>query len=202
MAHTTWIIGAALAALLHQAPASAQTPAGGGPARDGPVDGGPAEQIEPGAADGSRTLVAGSLGMGVGSLGIGGLLSLGVGTSVGDFVIRSAATEEWSFLGPSESVSDVAVLYGGRASSEAGSVRIAAGPALVQAEEVGQATNCAFIFCDHERIRTTTAGLAAQGDAVWAISSWFGLGATVFANVNTARSFAGATVTVSLGAVR
>jgi hypothetical protein len=45
-------------------------------------------------------------------------------------------------------------------------------------------------------------GLAIQGDAVWAPWRRFGVGLTMFGNVNGVESFYGATLTVHVGRLR
>jgi hypothetical protein len=143
-----------------------------------------------------------SLGVGVGSLDFAGVLAVGVRVPPGEVVIRTAFTGEIAFFNPAESVWDAAVLYGLRTSGDGGWVRGAVGAALVEVEERGDVEECVFIFCDYERERSRTVGLAAQADAVWAVARWLGLGVTVFGDLNSKMSFTGATLTLSLGGVR
>ena len=151
---------------------------------------------------GTEVRVDVSLGLGPGSYGVGGQFALGVSTPVGEFIARSAGTSEFNILSMSESAADLALLYGRRKSGSRGWVRAAAGPAVAESIRAGPVVSCSFIFCNHEPIKSYTAGLAVQGDAVWAVVPAFGLGASLFANLNPQASFGGMTVGVWVGSLR
>jgi hypothetical protein len=155
-------------------------------------------QPAPRSADG----VSVGLGGGVGSHDMAGVLALGVHTSVGDFVVRTAGTSEFTIFTEPESVGDFAVMYGRRATGARGWVRGAAGPGIVQSLQRGATTSCGWFGCSHQMIESSSVGLAAQVDAVWAITTAFGVGVTAFGNANGMASFTGLTLGVYFGKLR
>ncbi len=165
-----------------------------------PVAGQDAPDTMPSTSDGTR--VAFGIGMGVGTQLLAGTVGLSVDARGHSFVLRGAASTDLRFLGPSASVSDAALLYGRRWTGERGFARLAGGPSLVWSERPGEATNCVLFFCEYDRERRTAVGFAAQADAVWALARSFGLGASLFANLNGEQSFAGLAVGVHLGELR
>lgn len=144
------------------------------------------------------------LGAGLGAHGPAGQLSLGIPAGPGELVVRSAGTAEvfLLFSGPPESVGDLAILYGRRIGGRKGWVRFAAGPGYVESVRRGEIAECFLIFCDYEQHTTHSLGLAAQADGVWAIARWFGLGVSLFGNVNGESSFTGASLGVYFGSLR
>lgn len=140
-------------------------------------------------------------GMGVATDGVGGQAGLwwhGGRHSVG---LRTATSFEFNIFGPSSANTDVALLYGRRGSSGRNWGRIAAGPALVETLRPGGATDCGWFGCTYEDEVARTLGLAVQADGVWAFSRPFGLGISVFGNVNAEGPFFGAVLSLHLGKV-
>jgi hypothetical protein len=149
------------------------------------------------------TRVSANLGLGVGSEDLGGLASFSVGGTWGDVVVRVAETSEFVILtGPPRSAGDVAALYGRRSIGSKGWFRGAAGLGYVRTVDRGDEEECYWFACRHERIESSTVGVALQGDAVWAIAKWLGLGAALVGNVNPDNSFATLTLGIHLGSLR
>lgn len=147
-------------------------------------------------------LLSGSFGIGAATHGFGGRLSLGLGTTGGEFVLRTAAAEDLNIFGPVTSSEDVALLYGRRVRGGRGWVRFAAGPGFAHSERPGDAQSCYLFFCEYGKIVSNDLGLGLQVDAVWAPSRWFGIGLGAFGNVNSGTSFVGATANLHLGRLR
>jgi len=152
--------------------------------------------------EGSPLGVSGSFGLGPATHGFGGLLSLGLSTAAGEFVLRAAAAEEFAIFSTPESSEDFALLYGRRVTGDKTFLRIAAGPGLARTVRPGSAESCYLIFCEYDKIETSRLGLALQLEAIWALSQWFGLGLDAFGNVNSDASFVGLTLGVHLGRLR
>jgi hypothetical protein len=150
-----------------------------------------------------RVRVSGSLGGGVGSYDFAGQLSLSLSTAAGDFILRTAGTEEFViFSGPPQTADDLAVLYGRRASGSRGWVRAAAGPAWVSSGRHTDVSTCGLFVCEYEMETSSTLGLALQVDAVWTITRSFGLGVGGFADLNSGASFTGLTFNIHFGRLR
>ena len=160
-------------------------------------------QVDLGQPAPTPTRVFLSIGVGPGLQGLGGQVSLSVHRGRAVFLLRSAADAEINIFGPSSGSSDVAFLMGKWWTRSRGWMRLALGPSWVERVEEGRCLESAFIFCgSRETNREHSIGLASQADAVWAPLSFLGVGAGLFANLNSARSFGGATLTVHLGRVR
>jgi hypothetical protein len=141
-------------------------------------------------------------GFGLGTPAIAGQASLTVWTRAGDFIVRYAGASEFEPLRMSEGTRDVALLYGRRRSGRAGWARIAGGLGHVRRVERGDVVECVLFFCRHEQLVSATVGLAAQADAVWALTDVFGFGISVLGNLNHRKSFAAATLTLHVGVLR
>lgn len=151
---------------------------------------------------GIPTRVALSGGVGAGTLDFGGLASISIGGAHGDVVLRMAETTEFVILtSPPESVRDLALLFGRRMDLSRGWLRGALGPGYVRATRRGEAAAC-WLFCRHDGISTTSVGLAVQAEALWAPWRTFGLGASVFGNLNGEAPFAGVALGVYVGVLR
>jgi hypothetical protein len=146
--------------------------------------------------------LSGSLGLGVGSLGVGGLLALSLRGSSGTLTLRTSQTFAFDIFGPEESATDYALLYGRSSRRSKGWLTIAAGPAVVRTVRPGEVKSCDWFICDFEEERKSTVGLAVQGESIWAPFAFLGLGLTAFGNLNSQSSFAGAVVGIHLGGVR
>lgn len=159
-----------------------------------------ATQIETPQAD-PGVVVSASLG--VGSMELAGALGLSLPLAEEvDLVVRLTEVSEFNILSPSDLAGDVAVLVGKRTTSEKAWARAAAGVAWVRSTRFGDGYACELFFCEYDEIRQSTLGLALQGDAIWAIGRWIGVGASAFGNVNPNRSFAGFTIGLYLGRLR
>ena len=153
------------------------------------------------SADTRYPIVDVGFGLGPATHGLGVLLHLGVGTPIGDLILRGAgSTDLVLFFEVPESSGDLAILYGRSLRGRRGWVRGAAGIGI--ADTTRRGGGCAFILCDYELITRRSAGLALQLDVVWAFSSPVGLGLTAFGNVNGAASFGGAVVSLHVGRLR
>jgi hypothetical protein len=150
----------------------------------------------------SGVRIVGSFGMGVGSDGGAGLLALALRTGAGDFIGRSAATFEFvNIFGPSEDVTDVALLFGRLHEGDSGWIRLAAGPAYVEHRRSGDPVECVLFFCAYEMHRSSTFGLALQADGALRPRRTLGLGVSAFANLNGSHPFVGGVVTLHIGRV-
>jgi hypothetical protein len=153
------------------------------------------------AADGVE--VFGTLGLGVASEGVGGVLSLSRHSSRNVFGLRASGASEFEILSPSDSAEDYALLFGRVHAGRGGWVRAAIGPAVVRARRFGRGYDCSWFVCSsYEEQSTTTLGLALQTDAVWALGRTVGLGLTGFGSVNPEMSYAGLALALHLGMVR
>jgi hypothetical protein len=151
----------------------------------------------------SRTRVFVSSGLGGGTPDFGGFANLTVSGEPGDLILRVAESGELNFFSPGESLLEVALLYGRRASGSRGWTRVAAGIGYVRHSTPGDGRDCAFFFCSSYEIhRKSAPGLAIQMDAVWAPSPAFGLGVTAGANLNAQRTSGSLALGVHLGRVR
>jgi len=143
------------------------------------------------------------LGLGGATHGLGGLAHVGVGTPIGDFLLRGAGGTEFHLFQSPESVGDIAVLYGRTARGRKGWARAGAGIGAVASVRRGAISECALlVVCKYDMITDRSAGLALQFDAVWAFSSPFGIGIGAFANINSAKSFGGGVVSLHFGRLR
>ena len=160
----------------------------------------PCQAQAPGVGD---PIVDVGIGLGLASQGFGGQLHLGVGTPIGDVILRGAGTTEIAVFETPESAADVALLYGRSLTAERGWLRAGVGVGLVESVRRGAVIECAIlIVCRYEEIKHRSTGLALQLDAVWALSSPFGLGLGAFGNINSAGSFGGAVVSLHFGRLR
>ena len=150
----------------------------------------------------TETGVFGTLGVGVASPGIGGLVTLSVHSARHAFVLRSSGASEFTLFAPSDNVEDYAFLYGRTGERERGWLRAAAGPAVVRVVRYGPGYDCWWFACSYDSWEMYEPGLALQADAVWTPGDAFGLGLTVFANINPEMPYAGVAVGVNLGKVR
>lgn len=144
------------------------------------------------------------LGIGAATQGLGALFHIGVGTPIGDVVLRGAGTSDLAifvFQAP-ESSGDLAILYGRSAGGRHGWVRGAVGIGVADSVRRGMVVDCALLFCKYDMIEDRSVGLAFQLDGVWAFSSPFGIGIGAFANINSARSFGGGVVSLHFGRLR
>ena len=147
--------------------------------------------------------VALSGGWGTGTNDFGGLASLSVGDARADLILRWAETTEWViFRDPAESTSDVALLYGRRVVRSRGWLRGSVGLGYVWAVRRGNDEACWLFFCSHDRISSSSLGLALQAEAVWAPWKPIGIGVTAVGNLNPEASFGALTVAVYLGVLR
>lgn len=170
------------------------------------AEGQTAEAPRPGAEPAQATVprqgVTVGVGMGTGSRDIAGHLSLWIQKDHHAIAIRSAGASDFNILSPSDSESDLAVLYGRRGRSARTWGRIGVGPGVVQTVRSGPGYDCSWFVCSYDRVRETTVGLAFQADGTLAFSRFLGLGISIFGNLNSAGSFGGAALTIHLGAVR
>jgi hypothetical protein len=144
----------------------------------------------------------GSLGIGAGTEGLAGLASLSLRTGLGDFTARfSGSSDGVQLFRPSDDVSDAALLYGRTREGDSGWIRLSAGPAVVERQQVGVPTTCVLFFCDYDVERTSTFGLALQVDSGTAPTRRLGIGLSGFASVNSLGSFAGVAVSLHIGRV-
>lgn len=133
------------------------------------------------------------LGGGVGSLGAAGLLSVGVPLRRGEIVVRSGGTSSIDFFGPSESVGDLGVLYGGRSVGARGWARLAGGIGVVTREATVESRGpCSSWFGCYDNETSSGVGFLGQLDAVWSPFSKFGLGFTFHGGVGAAGGAYGA----------
>lgn len=160
-------------------------------------------QETPDAVGAPRGQYTFQFGLGAGSEGLGGQLGLTLHHAAGEFMVRTAGTFEIDIFGGSASYNDLAVLFGHRTKSPSGWLAVAAGPSLVWTDTDGECREWGFLFCDeyaHEKSQAL--GLALAFDAVWSALRSLGVGIGGFANLNGAKSFAGATLSLHLGQVR
>lgn len=150
----------------------------------------------------AETGVFGTLGLGVASPDIGGLLSLSVHSSRLAFILRASGASEFNIFSPSDSVEDYAFLVGRTRERERGWLRGAVGPSLVRVTRHGDGYDCAFFACSYDAREMYQPGLALQADAVWTPGDAFGLGLTGFANLNAEMPYAGLALGLHLGRVR
>lgn len=147
-------------------------------------------------SSGSGTALVLGLGLGGGTLGMAWQGSVGVTTRFGDFLVRSAGTEEIDLSNPIvDSSSDVALLFGLHVRRSKLWMRAAAGPARVHTvRNLGRRTvQTPGSYTSYtEQGDTSTLGVALQLDMVWGERPGFGLG--VLGNMNGERSFALVTV--------
>lgn len=148
----------------------------------------------------SDVRVFGSFGVGVGSEGGAGLMSLSVRTQSGDFIVRTASTFNVDLFGPSREVADLALMYGRLHEGGSGWLRLAAGPSYVDSRRDGEIESCAFFFCSYEDDRSQGFGVAVQVEGALRPRRTLGIGVSGFANLG-AHSFGGATVTLHIGRV-
>lgn len=144
-------------------------------------------------------------GLGAGSLGIAGTLSLNVVRGERLYRVRTAAVSEFEFFGPSpsESVTDFALLAGRASRSRHGISYVAAGLGLVQSVRRGQVIEPAVWFFGprHEKIARVTLGVPFDLGAILHAGP-FGVGVSLFGNFNPEESFVAAALTVQLGKMR
>ena len=142
-------------------------------------------------------------GVGGSTHGYGLLLHAGVGTPLGDAVVRWTKVDGIRILEKPGSARDFALLYGRTRRGRTGWVRGALGVGRVEAIRAGQATVCSpFIGCAYEKVERRSTGLALQVDGVWTFSSPVGLGLTAFGNINSADSFGGIVLSLHFGRLR
>lgn len=143
-------------------------------------------------------------GLGVGSREIAGQAGLSVHVPVGEFTLRTAAVSDFNILGPSDDVSDAALLYGLRRVSPLGWVSFGIGPAIVHSNVHGRCIGSVnFLGCtEYAWDRRKTTGLAFQATAGWAPLVSLGLGVTVAGDVNPAQPFLAVTLNLHLGVLR
>ncbi len=146
----------------------------------------------------SETGVFIGVGIGGGTLGVAGQLSLGAATSIGDFFVRAVhMTEVHGGLNPRgvhESSSDVGLLYGLRLRlGSSGWLRLAVGPAAVRTvfDDCQPNGSC------NEWSKANTTGLAVQLDGALVRFGSTDIGVGAFGNLNADRSFWGVTLSLS-----
>ena len=146
-----------------------------------------------------RPLMFATLGLGGGSLGFAAQLGISAHMPFGELTLRYAEVSEFNVFGPSDSVNDVALLYGYRRVKGRRWFSTTMGPALA-GRKVHQCVPLPDDPYSCESYAATTqrrAGIGFQGTAGWRHVSVSALG-----NVNTLSSFVGATLNVHLGRVR
>ncbi len=159
------------------------------------------QEPEPDAAGApSDVRVFGSFGLGVGSEGGAGLMSLSVRTQAGDFILRSASTFNVELFGPAEEAADLALMYGRLHEGSSGWLRLAAGPSYVESRRDGEIESCAFFFCTYEDERSHGFGVAIQVEGALRPRRTLGIGVSGFANLGE-HSFGGAALTLHIGRV-
>jgi hypothetical protein len=149
---------------------------------------------------GPTVLVSLATGLSAGSPELGGQASLSVSRRGTDVIVRIAENSDLTFFGGGETVRDIAVLLGRRASGRRGWTRAAAGIGHVR-RAVDVEVHCPF-FCIYEEAVTTGAGLALQLDALWAPSRAFGLGVGALANLNGQQTLGALTFSIHMGMLR
>ena len=153
-----------------------------------PIAGQSADAAPP--SESGAAFVAG-LGFGGGTLGMAGLGYVGASTRLGDFLVRGSGTDEFNVLEDSDASSDVALLYGLRATTAGGVwIRAAAGPSMARTVRYGprtvSQTDWSYgSYADREETRTL--GLALQLDIAW--GRRVGVGLALLGDLNGERSF-------------
>ena len=142
-----------------------------------------------------------TVGVGMASPDIGGVVSLSVHGGKVAGALRMSGASELTFLSAAESAMDIAVMLGAWSGGPGGWARFLMGPALVGAEQKSVARNCQSFFCSYTE-SSTTIGLAAQADVVWTPARGLGLGLSAFGNMNSAVPYAGLALSLHLGSVR
>lgn len=158
-----------------------------------------------GSKSGAGDVVFASAGVGGGSQGLAGVVSLNFSRGRLFYVLRMSRTEEFSIFGPSpiQSDTDYAVLVG-RSSRSRRSVKSAAvGIGLVRSVRRGALIQEGFWFFgpQHERLDRVTVGLPIDLKATANVRG-IGIGVNLFGNLNTKGSFAGVALTLQLGKLR
>ncbi|MGB1658121.1 MAG: hypothetical protein ACPHO4_12300 [Longimicrobiales bacterium] len=128
-------------------------------------------------------------------------LSFEIGEAL-DLTVRATETIDFNLFSPSDQVGDVAVLVGKRAASGKSWVRASVGLGWARSLDYGEGYDCYWFSCEYDETEAVAMGLALQGDTALAIWRSFGIGLTVFGNLNPARSFAGFSLGLYLGRQR
>lgn len=113
--------------------------------------------------------------------------------------VRFTAVDEFAlFTSPSENVWDLGVLYGSQTVGKNGYASASAGIALVGGMRRGELLSSGFLSSQHAEHPFHTVGIPLEIEAGWTFSSAFGLGVTLFGNLNPERTAVGASVNVLL----
>ena len=145
--------------------------------------------------------LVGGVGLGGGTLGVAGQAYVGVGTSIGEFLVRTGGTTDFDLSQDADSSSDVAILYGFRSRPSEGLwFRAAAGPGWVHSVRRGprhvERTQWSYRSFT-ESAESSAIGLAVQLDVAW--GSPRALGVELLGNMSSAGSFAAVTLSVHIG---
>jgi len=146
-----------------------------------------------------------SAGIGFGSQGVGGALSLNFSRGDLVFVLRMSTTEEFDIFGPSPALSDTdyAVLAGKRFGRGRRLDSLAAGVALVRSVRRGVLVERPGWFGGgrYEKLDSLTVGLPIDVKTTLNFKV-VGVGLNMFGNLNPKGSFAGLALTLQLGKLR
>jgi hypothetical protein len=146
-----------------------------------------------------------SAGLGAGSHGLGGVLSLGFSHKGVFYGLRTATATELEIFGPTPALNDTdyAFLIGKFSGRRHSFKSAAAGIALVHSVRRGELLEAGYWFLgpSYERIDRVTVGLPLDLRATANLVG-VGVGVNLFANLNPAGSFAGLALTLQVGKLR
>jgi len=143
-----------------------------------------------------------SAGLGAGSGGLGWNLSGKLVAGRLLFGLRLAAVEEFEILGPAppESVKDYGLLVG-LASRQGNLLQYGAvGVGVARSVHRGQVIGSGLFGPRHERLEDTAVGVPLEAGVVLH-GRHFGIGVSLFGNLNRAESFFGVSLTLHVGAI-
>ncbi|HEV8253617.1 MAG TPA: hypothetical protein VGQ78_02585 [Vicinamibacteria bacterium] len=157
------------------------------------------------AIDEPHDVAFASAGLGAGSNGLGGVLSLGFSRHGVFYGLRTATTTEFEIFGPTPALNDTdyAFLVGKFSGRRHSFTSAAAGIAVVHSVRRGAQIEAPYWFFGgtHERIDRVTVGLPLDLRATANLVG-VGVGVNLFANLNPAGSFAGLALTLQVGKLR
>ena len=107
------------------------------------------------------------------------------------FTLRYAICPELKlFIDPAESIWDVGLLYGSHRKFRSGSASVSAGLAYVGNVRRGRLISSAgFLNSTYESITSGSVGIPFEAQLFWVPGSGFGIGASLYGDISTDRSF-------------
>ena len=148
-----------------------------------------------------------SLGIGVGTMDIGGVVSFTYDFTDQFLSIHAVATDEFKLFGdnPVERIGDIGILYGISTRWSKWYASVGTGVSYVHSATRGKlirSSNETFGADEYEEISRTTVGLPIQVEISGATFPFFGAAIIGFANINSIKTYGGITICIQIGKLR